>query len=473
MKKKYDLIVVGTGFGSSFFLKRFLERSPDSSKVLVLEKGRYDTSAWQRQNNKNSSINSNSAVINTNQNKEWIFNLCFGGGSNCWGGCTPRFMPNDFKMRTQYGVSEDWPISYEELERYYCEAEQIMNISGQQNTPFPMSQSYPLPPHNPSSVDKLLIAQSPDSYFIQPTARASRSTEKRGRCCANGICHLCPINAKFTILNDFQELYADPRVELKLESSVESLVTSAGLISGVIYQQNGEYFEDNADLVSLGANALFNPVILQNSNITDNSLGKYLNEQTALVATVDLADVDNFDGSSAITGHGYQFYDGAHRSEHAACVIESYNLLDSLRIENGKWRKRVVFKLIFEDIPQAHNYVTSDPSSKKPLINFKGFSDYSQRGKEAVIKPFENWLSKAINVEQFSYQNDIGSEAHIQGTTRMGNDPTQSCVDKTLKHHQYRNLIITGSSVFSSCPPANPSLSISALSLMAADKLFS
>ena len=37
--KKYDLIVVGTSFAASFFLKKYLSKADDNKRVLVLERG--------------------------------------------------------------------------------------------------------------------------------------------------------------------------------------------------------------------------------------------------------------------------------------------------------------------------------------------------------------------------------------------------------------------------------------------------
>ncbi len=37
----YDLVVVGTGFASSFFLKKYLVKSKGKKRVLVLEKGHF------------------------------------------------------------------------------------------------------------------------------------------------------------------------------------------------------------------------------------------------------------------------------------------------------------------------------------------------------------------------------------------------------------------------------------------------
>ena len=69
--------------------------------------------------------------------KPWLHSPIFGGGSNCWWGCTPRLLPNDFRLRSAYGVGADWPVQYDELEGFYQEAEEIMAVSGPREAPFP------------------------------------------------------------------------------------------------------------------------------------------------------------------------------------------------------------------------------------------------------------------------------------------------------------------------------------------------
>ena len=43
---KYDLVVIGTGFGSAFYLKRYQELNP-TARILVLERGEHYTREWQ------------------------------------------------------------------------------------------------------------------------------------------------------------------------------------------------------------------------------------------------------------------------------------------------------------------------------------------------------------------------------------------------------------------------------------------
>ena len=56
-----------------------------------------------------------------------------GGTTWHWAAHAWRNVPNDLRLKSQYGVGVDWPISYEELEPYYQEAEEIMGVSGAPN----------------------------------------------------------------------------------------------------------------------------------------------------------------------------------------------------------------------------------------------------------------------------------------------------------------------------------------------------
>ena len=64
------------------------------------------------------------------------------------------------------------------------------------------------------------------------------------------------------------------------------------------------------------------------------------------------------------------------------------------------------------------------------------------------------------------------TESHILSTTRMGLDEEDSVIDANLIHHKYRNLFVLGGGAFPSISPSNPTLTLSALSLRAADKSF-
>jgi choline dehydrogenase-like flavoprotein len=77
-----------------------------------------------------------------------------------------------------------------------------------------------------------------------------------------------------------------------------------------------------------------------------------------------------------------------------------------------------------------------------------------------------------LPVEKIIYEQPYISEAHILGTTRMSATAQDGVVDKHLRHHHYRNLFVLGSGSFTTYTPANPTLTLSALSLHAARNTF-
>lgn len=62
-----------------------------------------------------------------------------GGTTLHWLGTTLRMLPNDFKMKSKYGVGVDWPIKYEDMGRYYRMAENEIGVSGEVK-----DQNYPI-----------------------------------------------------------------------------------------------------------------------------------------------------------------------------------------------------------------------------------------------------------------------------------------------------------------------------------------
>ena len=473
----YDLIVVGTGFASSFFLKKYLSKASPAAKVLVLERGFLYPHAERlkekrREKTTYASLNplASEAIINENSSKEWHFTIGFGGGSNCWYGCTPRFLPSDFKMKTLYGVADDWPLQYEDLDPYYNEVEQLMSISGPSGTPFPKNVPYPQPPHLFTEVDKKLHDTYGSLYINQPTARSRVPVPGRGVCCASAVCSVCPANAKFTIENSNLNVYEDPRVELVYGAMVYGLELVQDTARKVNFLKDGKEHQVGAEAIALGANPFFNVPILLNSGDKNPFTGKGVGEQLGMQAIVYLEDMQSLGGSTWVNANGYMLYDGEHRKDYAACLIESNNSA-YFRPESGKWRNMASYRMIFEDLPDPENYIAVGPDGHKPVIKYKGPSEYALKGVEAMKKKLPEILS-CLPVEKIIYQDSFASEAHICGATKMSKTAAEGVVDKNLIHHQYRNLFVLGSGSFTTFTPANPTLTLSALSMYAADNSF-
>ncbi len=467
--------MVGTGFSTSFFLWGYLNKAKPGVRILVLERGNWDSHTWQIDNMRTSSLDPLTTFVNKNPSKPWEYSPGFGGGSNIWWACTPRMMPSDFRLKSLYGVGVDWPLDYNDLEEFYYQVEVAMAVSGPDDgSPYPRSNPYPQPPHLFSDPDKLLKRAYPDKYFQQPCARTAVSTANRDQCCAAGVCGICPVDAKFTILNEMAYLYRDSRVKLLLGAEALTVETRGNIATGVTYSQDKKIKFAKGDLVILGANSIFNPFILLRSGLHHPKLGKFWHEQVSIFAAVDLKGVDNYQGSTAITGHGYMLYDGDHRANYSACLIESLNIpnLFTLRAERGKWLQRMVLRFIYEDIPNEKNHVKiSDDNPDLPATVYEGHSEYASRALDKLPSILPGLLG-SLPVENIEISKKIrATDGHIIGTTRMGTDSRDSIVDRYLIHHKIRNLIVLGSCTFPTSSPANPALTLSALSLWSANHL--
>ncbi len=481
MKAHYDVVCVGTGFSTSFFLYKFLTRQTGKLRVLVLEAGPRLSHAEQLVQGDPTGISSlrkkraNDLFVNLTPEKEWTFYWGFGGGSNCWFACTPRQLPEDFRMRSTYGVGRDWPFTYDDLETYYGEAERIMSISGSDEPcPSPRSTPYPQPPHRYSVLAKLLKDAFPEHIFPQPTARARLAIRgQRPGCCSNNVCHHCPIDAKFTVLNGMKMVFADPRIEMRFDSRVDRVEYAGNQATGVIYTSKDSVRTEttvSAVLVVLGANAIFNPFILMRSGIHHPELGRGLVEQVSVPVFIELDGVTNFAGSTIVAGHGYMFYGGEHRRKRAGALMQINNRVQ-VSASRGEWISRGSLLFSFEDLRQPQNQVSiSKEDPQKPVVNFRGRSSYAAQG----IRELDTQLGVILGrlpVKKYEIGPTWPTEAHIMGTTVMGVNPGDSVVDQDGIHHGIRNLVVLGSGNFPTAPPANPTLTISAHALRSADRL--
>ena len=160
-----------------------------------------------------------------------------GGTTLHWQACTPRMLPDDFKVRTLFGQGRDWPITYEDIEPYYRLAEQELGVSGDveamdfHGMSYPRGYVYPMEAIPPSYLDKVVarrlngmqvedagerfplkLRPTPQARNGVPNARyaggkgyeparaAGRHQWDFGqRCQGNANCiPICPVQAKYT-----------------------------------------------------------------------------------------------------------------------------------------------------------------------------------------------------------------------------------------------------------------------------------
>lgn len=460
-RDRWDVVVAGSSFASMFFILAL----PRNLRILVLEKGARERHEDMR--NLYDDLYEPLDIENSSgSEKEFVAHTVFGGNSNCWAGNTPRFHPSDFELRERYGVGVSWPVSYDDLEADYVTVERIMEVSGGGDDHlFPRSAPLPYPPHAMTRADILCHQARPDIWVPCPTARSNGGL--RPTCCANLMCKNCPIDAKYTILNGFPD-FDRPGLTVMTGAEVRAVDMEAGRARGVTARtSDGVEFAVSADAVALGTNAIFNAAILLRSGITSESLGHYLHEEAGRLLTLDIA-VPGLFGGSLISSFCYGAYDGPHRSEVAAVLIESHNTLFSPRTETGRWTDRMTLVMVADDLPQRENAVFLD-SEGNVRITWNGHSEYAHAGLDRAESMLPDFLP--FEIEAVSSRTELPTLYHIQGTHRMGSNPATSVVDGSLRVHGYDNLFALGSGAFPTCSPANPTLTLSAFSLRAGRSL--
>ncbi|WP_150303370.1 GMC oxidoreductase [Pseudomonas saliphila] len=467
----YELIIIGSGFGSTFFLNEAVKHI--TGRALVIEWGDHFPWATQVREQRNSDIPQESTYENRGD-KPWNMTIALGGGMNCWFTQAPRLHPKDFYMQTHYGVSHDWPVDYDDLEPYYCQVESKMLIAGDPAMAqiLPRSMPFPQPPHRGTTVDEMMKVAMPEHHFIVPAGRASVVNDQRGVCCSNATCYHCPANAKFTAENGFPTLFAHPKVDVCVRSEVKSLDYQGDTITAVVFESKSKQYKVYGDMFVLGANAIQAPAILLRSDIVYGETALNLHEQIGADVEVYLDGLAALNGSTISTGLNYYFYDGDFRKERGATVVGFENRWPhGLRPEPGKWHHILPLNIVTEDLPNLDNKVTVDPDSGKAIIHHTGPSEYGRKGLDHVLNNLDELLA-AIPVESIHFRRWRITESHVQGTLRMGVDGDGSVVDHSLLHHRKRNLMVVGSSTFPTCSASNPSVTVAAMSIRAADLLY-
>jgi choline dehydrogenase-like flavoprotein len=468
----FDTVVIGSGFGSAFFLHEAL-RHARTGRVLVLEWGEIRSHEEQLAAGRHSASPPQSTFRNDSP-RPWNFTIGFGGGTNCWFAQTPRLHPSDFRLATLHGVGSDWPLGYDELEPFYCEAEEIMAISGSDDMGqvLPRSRPFPQPPHLMSTPDRMLQQARPAHHFVMPTARARVGTAKRNACCASLRCSLCPADAKFTANNGLMDVFQHQSVVFVAGAEVLALDTATDVVRSVRFTAAGAEYLVHGDLFVLGANAIHSPAILLRSGIDAGPVGLGLHEAYGVEVEALLDGVDNFDGSTITTGLDYGAYDGDFRSSSGAALLYFENRWKfGFRTEPGRWRQSLPILVVAEDLPRDSDRVTV-ASDGMARVTGQSPSAYAIKGVERAMAQLPDILA-ALPVEGIAMREVRPTESHLQGSLRMAHDSATSVVDAGQVHHRLRNLVVVGSSVFPSCSASNPSLTVAALSLRAARGLLS
>src|SRR5262245_21432114 len=212
-----------------------------------------------------------------------------GGGTRVYGGMAWRFLPQDFRMASLYGVPAgsslaDWPISYDDLAPDYERAEWEVGVAGDGEAAarhWPRQKGYPLPPLRVSPQGALLRAGAARlgwDAFAVPALINTASYGGRGACiqCQYCIGVPCPVDAKNGTHNTLiPRALATGRCELVTGAMAARIETgSSGRVTGVSYfDSTGTLQHASAEVVICAGGAIETARLLLNSASERNPRG--------------------------------------------------------------------------------------------------------------------------------------------------------------------------------------------------------
>jgi quinoprotein glucose dehydrogenase len=517
-----DILIIGGGITSAMLAQKLAALRPDRH-ITVVEAGRsiFDVQNRGRYRERAMLYGEHpwpGDYIEDQQAAGIIsMTMAVGGLALHWGGACNRFSREDLRLKSMYGLAVDWPIAWDELERYYVEAERRLNVSGEpspypddrRSAPYPQG---PIPLSYNLQVLKAWAEKSGLKFSPLPMARNLTPFDGRGSCCVYDTCgEVCPSGARYSPDFTFRQLIESKRITLHDRTLVRRLVLDdqrPAVAAAHAWHQDRpddrvEYRAKlfvvasgycwSSHLLLLSSNSRF-PNGLANSS---GLVGRYMNGHAFIQATANIDD-QTYPGQnmthSLISREYFRCRSDRPFVRHDTRVWESSAGRDPrLRSPEGRlllgeelledWRSRtrgssVRLRAYVDVHPSADSRLTLDTSRKNrygdPLPQIEHRFDEPTLARQAatkahVLSVFETMArasnGKIVNTSEGDYLD------HPGGGCRMGTDPSTSVVDSYGRTHDHENLFVIGAPTTPTGGCTNGTLTFVALTLRSADQI--
>jgi choline dehydrogenase-like flavoprotein len=429
-----------------------------------------------------------------------------GGTTWHWAAMAWRNLPNDFRIHSLYGVGVDWPMSYDDLEPYYQEAEEIMGVSGAPNTGSPRTKPFPMEPvAEPYAMRRIRERLASDYPVVSnTTARNSRPYDGRPACCGNNSCQpICPIDAQYHggLAVDAAEAAG---VKLIANANVYRLEhDDKGNISAALYYDPDKLSHTvTGKTFIVAANGIESPRLLLVSksdkfpnglaNSTD-MVGRHLMDHPSTSLTFD-GDEDLWLGRGPQSPSSINtMRDGTFRAEHAPYRLDFTNIsrvdgtttsLIAAGVYGPELSRRLrhsaavelSVKNVLEVLPDPDRRITlsdqKDAMGIQKAETHYSIDDYTRKGHERSQQDFRRIaeLMGGTNL-RFSQDGVFANNQHICGTLSMGTDPKVSVCDEWGRTHDHENLFLASTAVLPTCATCNSTESGIAVALRSMDHI--
>jgi quinoprotein glucose dehydrogenase len=516
-----DVCVIGGGITAAMFVEKLAELRPNV-RITVVEAGR---SIFDRQNRLTYHRRSldygehpwpGDYIEDLRARGMISMTMAVGGQALHWGGACNRFSAEDLRLRSLYGLADDWPLEWDDLERWYVEAERRLNVAGDPS-PYPEDRrSAPYPqPAMPLSYNLQVLKRWAERGGLKfsplPMSRNLTPWGGRGACGMYDTCgEVCPTGARYSPDYTYQPLIAAKKVTLHDRTLVRKLTLDAArdtiaAAQGVHQDRPGEVMEYRARLFVLASGQCWSPHLLllsANSRFPNGlanrsgMVGRYMNGHKFISAQAAI-DEETFPGQnmthSLISRHYFRCPTGGPFVRHDTRVWESsFGREPRLRDAQGKlllgdellaeWRSRarkgssVRLRCYYDSHPSAESRLTLDPASRNrygdPMPQIAHRLDAAAEAREAATLAhctavFETLL-RASDGRLVTKPGVSDYWDHPGGGCRMGADPARSVCDSHGRTHDHENLFVIGAPTTPTGGCTNGTLTFVALSLRSA-----
>lgn len=513
MKNQYDVIIIGSGAGGGTLAKHL---APSGKQILLVERG-----GWLKREIENWSAE---AVFVENRYispDKWYdgksgkhfqpqVHYFVGGATKLYGAALYRLRKEDFGELKHYdGISPAWPITYEELEPYYTQAEAMYHVHGEQGidpTEPPRSKPFPYPhvSHEPR-IQKLYDSLKQANYHPFPAPCAIMLNESNmpgSRCIRCRTCDgfPCLVQAKADAeMVGVRPALEYPNVTLLTQAKALKIHTDASgrSVKSVEVEVEGQKTEFFADVIVVSCGAANSAKLLLMSasdrhpkglaNGSDQVGRHYMfHNSQAVLAISKEPNPTYFQKTLALN----DFYFGMEGFNYPMGSIQMIGkslgpmfkgekpietALIPLMALDAIAKHSVDFWLMTEDLPDPENRITLDKEGNIELT----YTPNNQVPKQQLYDKLKSMLeSLGMHPHYLLPRNlymktniPIAGTAHQAGACRFGKDPEHSVLDVNCKAHELDNLYVVDASFFPSIGAVNPSLTIIANALRVGDHL--
>jgi choline dehydrogenase-like flavoprotein len=494
MKHQFDIIIIGTGMGGGTLAYALHD---SGARILLIERGDFlprepenwlPSAVFDEERYKPKEV---WHVTNGETFKPGV-HYFVGGNTKVYGAALPRLRREDFEViEHEEGTSPSWPISYDNLQPYYAQAEKIYHVHGRAGddpTEPPRNEPYPFPPvpHEPyieALAEKL--SQQGFNPFYFPMGIDLRPD---GHCIRCQTCDgfPCQVLAK----SDAEACCVRPAlksqdVTLWTRTYARRLLTdtTGHRVTSVEIEQDGKILEVSAGTIVVSAGAVNSAALLLRSVNTQypNGLANIsglvgrnymVHNNTALMAVNPVKRNDTvFQKTLAINDFYFNGPDFPYPMGNIqllgklqAGMLTAAQPLVPRPILLAMANHSVDWWVMSEDLPDPENRITLN-NNGDIQVNWRPNNLVAHR---KLVDATRKMMKRAGYPFVFVKQMGIETNSHQCGTLRFGTDPVTSVLNPFCQTHDISNLFVVDSSFFPSSGAMNPALTVAAQALRVA-----